>query len=93
MKFLKTYKKPISTFSVIAIIGFIVFLSITFIMHFIQPDYDASKKYISEFIHCEYGWLLNIAIAGNLIGCGAFTIAFFFFTNPINPEFVLCVCA
>lgn len=91
MRFLKTNKKPISTFSVIAIIGFIVFLSITFILHFIQPDYNTSEKYVSEFILGEYGWLLNIAITGNLIGCVAFTIAFYYFYK-IHKSYKSLIC-
>ena len=79
MKSLKRIEKQISTFSVIAIIGFTVFLSLTFILHFIQPGYNPSEKYVSEFILGEYGWLLNIAITGNLIGCAALTIVFYYF--------------
>jgi len=93
MRFLKSNKNPISVFSVIAIVGFIVFLSITLILHFIQPGYDASKKYVSEFILGKYGWLLNIAIVGNLIGCGAFTIAFYFFHKSHKSLICLaCLC-
>ena len=89
----KTEEEIRSTLSVIAISGFIVFLVVTFALHFVQPDYDASKKYVSEFILGEYGWLLNIAIVGNLIGCGAFTLAFYFFHKSQKSLICLvCLC-
>ena len=91
--FLEREKNLKSKFSIVAIIGFIVFLSIIFILHFMQPDYDASEKYVSEFILGEYGWLLNIAIIGNLIGCGAFTIAFYYFHKSQKSLICLvCLC-
>ncbi len=93
MTFLKEGKNLKSKFSIVAIIGFIVFLSIIFILHFMQSGYDASEKYVSEFIFGEYGWLLNIAIVGNLIGCGAFTIAFYYFhISQKSLICLLCLC-
>jgi hypothetical protein len=93
MTSLKAEEDSISKFSIVAIVGFIVFLSMTFILHFMQPGYDASKKYVSEFILGNYGWLLNIAIVGNVIGCGAFTFAFYFFhTSQKSLICLICLC-
>ncbi|UCE37466.1 MAG: DUF998 domain-containing protein [Thermoplasmata archaeon] len=61
--------------STIALIGFTVFLSIIFLMHFIHPELSFSSHYVSEYANEEYGWILNIAIIGNLIGSIAFIIA------------------
>lgn len=82
-----------SKISTIAIIGFCVFLVITFILHFLQSGYNPSNRYVSEFILGEYGWLLNIAIISNLIGCGAFTIAFYYFHKRYKSWIcILCLC-
>jgi hypothetical protein len=82
-----------SKLSIIAVIGFSVFLITTFVLHFLQPDYDTSKKYVSEFILGQYGWLLNLAIIGNFVGCGAFTLAFYSFHKSNKSWICLgCLC-
>ena len=52
----------------IAMAGFITFLCVLLLMHFIHPEYTFSDHLISEYVHGEYGWVLYIAIIGNLIG-------------------------
>ncbi len=61
--------------SMIAMTGFIVFVIVLFLMHFIHPKFTASDHFVSEYVLGEYGWLLNFAIIGNLIGSVAFLIA------------------
>ena len=61
--------------STIAMIGFMVFLSVLFVMHFIHPEYTFSDHFMSEYANGEYGWLLNFAFVGNLIGSIALIIA------------------
>lgn len=79
--------------SVIAMIGFAVFLCTTFILHFLQPDYDASNRFVSEFILGQYGWLLNLGFVGNLFGCGAFTLAYYHFQkHQKSPVVLICLC-
>ena len=85
--------KTMSKISNTAIIGFSVFLCITLILHFLQPEYEVSQRYISEFMLGESGWLLNIAITGNLIGCTAFTIAFYqFHRSHKSVVCLVCLC-
>ena len=60
---------------IIAMIGFIVFVLVLFLMHFIHPEFTFSDHFVSEYVLGEYGWLLNFAIIGNLIGSIAFLIA------------------
>ena len=61
--------------SIIAMIGFIVFVIVLLLMHFIHPEFSFSDHFVSEYAHREHGWLLNFAIIGNLIGSIAFLIA------------------
>ena len=63
--------------SITAMTGFIVFLLVLFLMHFIHPEFPFSDHFVSEYVHGEYGWLLNFAIIGNLIGSIAFLIAIY----------------
>lgn len=63
------------SFSIIAMTGFTVFLSVLFVMHFIHPEFTFLDHFMSEYAHGEYGWLLNFAIIGNLIGSIALIIA------------------
>ena len=56
-------------------IGFIVFVIVLLLMHFIHPEFSFSDHFVSEYAHGEHGWLLNFAIIGNLIGSIAFLIA------------------
>jgi hypothetical protein len=63
--------------STIAVIGFIVFLSVILLMHFVNPEVTFWNHYVSEYVHGEHGWILNIAITGNLIGSIAFIIAIY----------------
>ena len=82
-----------SMMSIVAIVGFSTFLVTTFILHFLQPDYETSKRYVSEFILGQYGWLLNLAIIGNLIGCTAFTAVFYIFHKTKRSRICLiCLC-
>lgn len=53
-------------YSTIAIMGFTVFLSVLFLMHFVHPEYTLSGHFMSEYANGEHGWILNIAFAGNL---------------------------
>ena len=75
-----------------AVAGFSTFLVVTFVLHFIQPDYDISKEYVSEFVLGAHGWLLNIGIAGNLAGCTAFTLAFYFYFHKTYKSWICMVC-
>ena len=61
--------------STIAMIGFLVFLSVIFLMHFVTPEVTFWDHYVSDYVHGEHGWILNIGITGNLIGSIAFIIA------------------
>ena len=63
--------------STIAMIGFIVFLSVIFLMHFVNPEINFWDHFVSDYVHGEHGWILNIAITGNLIGSIAFIIALY----------------
>ncbi len=63
--------------SIGAMVGFIIFLSVIFAMHFIHPEFTFSDHFISEYANGEYGWLLNLAFIGNLIGSIAFIIAIY----------------
>jgi len=63
--------------SIVAMIGFIVFLSVLFVMHFIHPEFTFSDHFMSEYANGEYGWILNFAIIGNLIGSIAFIFAIY----------------
>jgi len=74
------FKKNInSILSFTAISGFVTFLVVTLFLPFTQSNYDTSERYVSELILGEYGWLLNLAIIGNLIGCISFTLVFYHF--------------
>ncbi len=77
---------------VIAIIGFSVFLVVTIALHFIQPDYDPSRRFVSELVLGKYGWLLNVAIIGNLIGCFAFTLGFYYIFHKIQKSRICLFC-
>lgn len=87
-------ENSVSRLSIVAIAGFLVFLSMILILPVFQPGYDTSKEYVSEFILGENGWLLNIAIVGNLIGCGAFTLAFYYFqkSGKSKNSLICLVC-
>jgi hypothetical protein len=61
-------------FPTIAMAGFIFFLAVLFIMHLIHPEFTISDHFISEYVIGEYGWLLNFAFIGNLIGSIALII-------------------
>ena len=53
-------------YSIIAIIGFTIFLSVLFLMHFVHTEFTFSNHFMSEYVNGEHGWILNIAFAGNL---------------------------
>ena len=46
-------------------------------MHFIHPEFTFSDHFMSEYANGEYGWILNFAIIGNLIGSIAFIFAIY----------------
>lgn len=56
-------------------IGFIVFVFVLFVMHFVHPEFGISDHFLSEYANGAYGWILNIAIIGNLIGSTALFLA------------------
>jgi hypothetical protein len=57
--------------------GFIGFLAVLFLMHFIHPEVTFASHYMSEYVNAEHGWILNFAIFGNLIGAVALIIAIY----------------
>jgi hypothetical protein len=61
--------------AIIAMTGFTIFLSVLLLMHFVHPEFDFSSHFMSEWVNGEHGWILNIAIIGNLIGSIALIIA------------------
>lgn len=61
--------------STIAMAGFTVFLFVLFVMHFIHPEFTFSDHFMSEWANAKYGWVLNFAFVGNLIGSIALLIA------------------
>ena len=60
---------------IIAMAGFILFVFVLFVMHFLQPEFAFSDHFMSEYVHGEHGWLLYFAIIGNLTGSIALLIA------------------
>jgi hypothetical protein len=64
-------------FPTIAMTGFIGFLAILVLMHFIHPEVTFASHYMSEYVNAEHGWILNFAIFGNLIGAVALIIAIY----------------
>lgn len=90
----KQFEKNLQSYlSFVAIIGFIVFLVMTTVLSLTQSNYDTSERYVSELVLGEYGWFLNIAIIGNLIGCIAFTLSFYLFHKKHKSWICLiCLC-
>jgi len=78
--------------SSIAITGFSVFLIVIIFLHFIHPENDFSKQFMSEFTFGDYGWLLNIAIIGNLIGSIAFTFGVYHSYQPPHRSWICIIC-
>lgn len=78
--------------SSIAIAGFSVFLAIILLLHVLHPEFMPTQRFISEYALGDYGWLLNIAILGNLIGSLALIQALYqAYPKPFRSWIVL-VC-
>jgi len=76
----------------ISIAGFFVFLIIDLFMHFVSPEIDPAKRYVSEYILSTHGWLMNIAFVGNLIGCATFTYAFYLSYQKPFRSWICIIC-
>ena len=76
----------------IAITGFSVFLVIMIFLHFIHPEFDPSRRYMSEFVFGDYGWLLNIGFIGNLVGSIALTFAVYHSYPPPHRSWTCIIC-
>lgn len=76
----------------IAIAAFSVFPIIIILMHFIHPEFSFSKRFMSEYVLGEFGWLLNFAFIGNLIGSVALIIAIFISYPPPFRPWISLIC-
>lgn len=63
-------------FASVAIIGFLLFLAIMFLFHFIQPELNPLTRFGSEYVVGRMGWLMNIAFFCFAIGLASLTYAF-----------------
>lgn len=78
--------------SSIAIAGVSVFIVVIIVLHVIHPEFDPSQRFMSEYAIGEYGWLLNIAFLGNLIGSFALTLAVYHAYPPPLRSWTCIVC-
>jgi hypothetical protein len=78
--------------SSIAIMGFLAFLIIVILLHFLNPEFDPLKRFISEYITGHFGWLLNVAFVGNFIGCIALTIVVYQAYQPPYRSLIGIIC-
>jgi hypothetical protein len=78
--------------SSVAIAGVSVFIGIILVLHVIHPEFDPSKRFMSEYVLGNYGWLLNIACLGNLIGSIALTIAVYLAYPPPVRSWICIIC-
>ena len=69
-----------------------MFIVIILAMHIIHPEFDPSKRFMSEYVLGDYGWLLNIAFLGNLIGSIALTIAVYLAYPPPLRSWICIIC-
>lgn len=83
---------PRRRLSSVAIMGFSVFVGIIILLHFIQPEFNPSRQFMSEYTFGDYGWLLNIAIIGNLIGSIALTLAVYHAYPPPHRSWICIIC-
>jgi hypothetical protein len=80
----------IQRWSNISIAGFCLFFLVLIAMHCVHPEFDPSTRFISEYILGDFGWILNIAITGNLIGCISLLMAIYYgYPPPFRSRTVL----
>ncbi len=78
--------------SSIAIIAFSIFITIIIFLHFLNPEFNPLKQFMSEYITGHFGWLLNIAFIGNLIGCITLTIVVYHTYQPPYRSMIGIIC-
>jgi hypothetical membrane protein len=55
-----------------ALVAVVVFLILLAVLHFIKPEFDPSKRLISEYELGRYGWVMSLAFFS--LGFGVFTM-------------------
>ncbi len=60
--------KPKKTIALISLCGFILFVMIVCIMHFLRPDKSMLSCFVSEYAVGNYSWLMTIAFYALAVG-------------------------
>lgn len=55
----------------VALAGASLFLILLFLLHFIEPEFDPSWRFISEYSLGNYGWVMKLAFFSLAVSCAA----------------------
>ncbi len=53
--------KPTKSAAIVAVVLAAAFLAILFLLHFLEPEFDPSRRMISEYETGRYGWMMSLA--------------------------------
>lgn len=71
--------KPLSAFSkTVALVSFvagIIFLVLLAALHFLEPEFDPSWRFISEYQLGQYGWLMSLAFFSLMVSSASLFLA------------------
>lgn len=74
----------LATLADIASVGVALFLSITIVLHLLQPDLDPAGRFVSEYAPGPTGWLMNVAFVALAVALASFAVAF---GRQLRPPF------